>query len=74
MCKRIFKSNDVLSAVTVTVLTVLCAIVITGCTTQTTQPGTSISREIHEVRPGILDGYIAEDELPDSLALLPPPP
>lgn len=45
----------------------LCA----GCTTKSE---TSLSREIPEIRPGILQGYLAEDELPDSLALLPPPP
>jgi acid phosphatase (class A) len=42
-----------------------------GCATQ--HP-TSLSKEILEVRPGILQGYLAEDELPNSLDLLPPPP
>lgn len=55
-------------------LVVFCATVITGCATPTTPPRTSMAREIPEVRPGILEGYLSEAELPDSLALLPPPP
>lgn len=42
-----------------------------GCATRS---GTSLSREIPEIQPGILQGYLAEDELPDGLALLPAPP
>lgn len=29
---------------------------------------------VKEIHPGILEGYLAEDELPNSLKLLPPPP
>lgn len=42
-----------------------------GCATQ---PKTSLSMELREVHPGILQGYLAEEQLPDSLALLPAPP
>jgi len=38
------------------------------------KPLTSLSKEIKEIRPGILEGYLAEDEYPNSLELLPPPP
>jgi len=29
---------------------------------------------VREIRPGVLAGYLAKTALPDSLALLPPPP
>lgn len=35
---------------------------------------TSLSKEIKEIRPGILEGYLSEDEIPNSLELVPPPP
>lgn len=38
------------------------------------KPLTSLSREIKEIRPGILEGYLGQDEYPNSLELLPPPP
>ena len=34
----------------------------------------SLSKEIMEIRPGILKGYLEEEDLPNSLQLLPPPP
>jgi acid phosphatase (class A) len=37
-------------------------------------PLTSLSKEIKEIRPGILQGYLGQDEMPNSLLLLPPPP
>lgn len=52
----------------------LCAVMMTGSLFAEPPSGTSLSREIREVRPGILEGYLEKDELPDSLALLPPPP
>ena len=30
--------------------------------------------EVKEIRPGLLEGYLAAEDLPNSLALLPPPP
>jgi acid phosphatase (class A) len=32
------------------------------------------AKPVPEIRPGILAGYLQRDELPDSVALLPPPP
>ena len=43
-------------------------------TTQTSEAPTSLSKEIKEVRPGILEGYLAFEEMPNSLLLVPPPP
>jgi len=43
-------------------------------TTKDIKPLTSLSKEINEVRPGILEGYLAFEEMPNSLLLLPPPP
>lgn len=43
-------------------------------TTETSQALTSLSKEIKEVRPGILEGYLAFEEMPNSLLLVPPPP
>ncbi|MCH7228532.1 phosphatase PAP2 family protein [Haloferula sp. A504] len=38
------------------------------------EPETSLSKELREIREGILEGYLAEGEVPNSLTLLPPPP
>lgn len=35
---------------------------------------TSLSKEIKEISPGILEGYLSEDKIPNSLELIPPPP
>ena len=35
---------------------------------------TSLDKEIKEIRPGILEGYIPMQEMPNSLLLVPPPP
>ena len=35
---------------------------------------TSLSKEIKEISPGILEGYLSKDEIPNSLNLIPPPP
>ena len=35
---------------------------------------TSLSKEIKEISPGILEGYLPEDKIPNSLELIPPPP
>jgi len=48
-----------------------------SCTQQTTtnqQTVTSLSKEIKEISPGILEGYLSKEEIPNSLKLLPPPP
>lgn len=43
-----------------------------SCNTQ--KQVTSLSLDIPEVHKGILQGYLAEDEIPNSLKLVPPPP
>ena len=43
-------------------------------TTETNEALTSLSKELKEVRPGILEGYLAFEEMPNSLLLVPPPP
>ena len=47
-----------------------------SCVQQTAQekPITSISKEIPEISKGILKGYLSEEELPNSLKLVSPPP
>ena len=42
-----------------------------GCTSQLRVPDLA---PVPEIRPGILAGYLPPEKLPDSLALLPPPP
>lgn len=37
-------------------------------------PGTSLTKEINEVHPGILQGYLSKDEIPDSMKLIAAPP
>ena len=38
------------------------------------QPITSLSKEIKEIQPGILEGYLSPEETANSLMLVPPPP
>ena len=45
---------------------------ILACTSQ--KEVTSLSLNVPEVHEGILQGYLSEDELPNSLELVPPPP
>lgn len=45
---------------------------LTAC--QTTPPPPLSPKEIGELRPGLVKGYLERKDLPDSLALLPPPP
>jgi acid phosphatase (class A) len=48
-----------------------------SCTQQTAkdqQVVTSLSKEIKEIHEGILEGYLSEDKIPNSLKLVPPPP
>ena len=44
-----------------------CVVIISGC-------ATSRPADVAEIHPGILQGYLAENEYPDSLKLLPAPP
>lgn len=67
------KRTSWIQLLTIIVLTIL----LFSCTQQVTtkeQPRTSLSKEIKEIRPGILEGYLSKDEIPNSLKLIPPPP
>ena len=48
----------------------LLGLFLSGCQSA----GTSLSGDVKEVAPGILQGYLSKDELPNSLELLDPPP
>ena len=55
---------------------ILLSVLILSCGTQTVvqEPSTSLSKDLKEISPGILEGYLSEDEIPNSLELVPPPP
>jgi len=53
------------------VLVAACLMVVTGCNCVTLSP---IPTTVREVRPGILQGYLLPDKIPNSLTLLPAPP
>jgi acid phosphatase (class A) len=58
-------------------LAIFVALITGACVQQPAlkeKPLTSLSKEIKEIRPGILEGYLGQDEYPNSLSLLPPPP
>lgn len=58
-------------------LTTIAIVFLFACTPQTgkvEQDVTSLSLEIPEIHPGILQGYLEKEELPNSLVLLGPPP
>ena len=50
----------------------IISLFVLGCTSQ--KEVTSLSLNIPEVHKGILQGYLSEDELPNSLKLVSPPP
>jgi acid phosphatase (class A) len=45
-----------------------------GCAEPTRAVAPTSATQVGEFRPGMLNGYLAREELPDSLALLPAPP
>ena len=56
---------------------IVLSVALLSCTQQTAkdqQPITSLSKEIKEVHPGILEGYLSKEDIPNSLKLVPPPP
>jgi len=56
---------------------IVLSVLMLSCTQQTAkdeQAVTSLSKEIKEIHKGILEGYLSEDEIPNSLELVPPPP
>ncbi len=50
---------------------ILCLLLIAGCASSQKQNNSS---KVMEIRPGILAGYLDQALLPNSLAILPPPP
>ncbi len=68
--KQIFFRLQIFTAIMLSVLMLSC----TQQTTTHQQPVTSLSKEIKEISPGILEGYLSKDEIPNSLKLVPPPP
>jgi acid phosphatase (class A) len=52
-------------------LVLVCILAIAGCASVNT---IKIPAEVPEIHPGILAGYLPSEVLPNSLALLPPPP
>jgi len=58
-------------------IAIVLSVLMLSCTQQSTkeqQAVTSLSLEIKEIHKGILQGYLSEDEIPNSLSLVPPPP
>jgi len=56
----------------------VAVLLISGSCTRESQPKqqitSSLAKEIKEIRPGILAGYLSKEEIPNSLKLVPPPP
>jgi acid phosphatase (class A) len=58
-------------------IAILLSVLMFSCTQQIPEAQmavTSLSKEIKEISPGILEGYLSKDEIPNSLQLVPPPP
>lgn len=55
---------------------IVLSAILMSCGTQKIiqQPSTSLSKELKEISPGILEGYLSKEYIPNSLALVPPPP
>jgi len=59
------------------ILPFLFAFIATSSCVQTSiqeKTQTSLTLELKELHPGILEGYLSEEELPNSLLLVSPPP
>ena len=69
--KAMTKSDTCAPFITIVIIFVVGLLLFSGCTTPT---DTSLSKRIPEIQPGILQGYLMDAELPNSLTLLPPPP
>ncbi len=69
MMKKAYNKLQLLTAI-------VLSVIMLSCTQQTThqQTVTSLSKDIKEISPGILEGYLSKEEIPNSLKLVPPPP
>lgn len=67
------KTRRVLIGSTIFALAMLMA---WSCVQPTTEQAvlTSLDKELKEIRPGYLEGYLAPEKMPNSLLLIPPPP
>jgi len=70
MIKQMFSRFQFYTAIVLSVLMLSC----TQQTAKDQQVVTSLSKEIKEIHEGILEGYLSEDKIPNSLKLVPPPP
>ncbi|NQT78750.1 MAG: phosphatase PAP2 family protein [Bacteroidetes bacterium] len=68
--KKVYNKLQLLTAIVLSVLMLSC----TQQTVTHQQVDTSLSKEIKEISPGILEGYLSKEEIPNSLKLVPPPP
>ena len=57
----------------ITSLSLLILLVFSDCTS-TKNAQSSKEEPLKEIMPGLLQGYLAKEEIPNSLALIPPPP
>jgi len=55
---------------------VLAMVLLGSCVQPTTEKAalTSLDKELKEIRPGYLEGYLPPEQMPNSLLLIPPPP
>jgi acid phosphatase (class A) len=53
---------------------VLIFLVFAGCKTNKPAEGPASAGQVKEIMPGLLQGYLSKEEIPNSLALVPPPP
>lgn len=49
-------------------------LVLAGCKTGKVNSASVKEEQVKEIMPGILQGYLSKEEIPNSLALVPPPP
>jgi acid phosphatase (class A) len=54
--------------------TFILTLILAAGLSQSCRTLTSLDKEVKEIQPGILAGYIPLDEMPNSLLLVPPPP
>jgi acid phosphatase (class A) len=52
----------------------IISLVSPACKTSKPPPGTTKVEAVKEIMPGLLQGYLSKEEIPNSLALIPPPP